>query len=292
MKNKLKFKSRKSKFSNQNFLKENLVYIFEFIIMLSLKANLKEKRGRKVKTLRKAGIVPAVLYGPKIKSQPIEVKLNDFKKIYSKAGESSLISLEIEPVRNHARPAESGTPKEPKGRAISDGVDNKKFLVLIHEITKDPLTLEISHIDFYQPQLDKEVEATVPLVFEGESPAVKDLGGTLIREIQEVRVKAFPQNLPHDIKVDISGLLTFEDEIKIKDLKLPPGIKVLKEAEEIIALVVPPAKIEEELEKPIEEKVEEVEKVETKKEKKEKIEETAGQKEEKKAETKTETKGV
>lgn len=219
--------------------------------MLTLKAKIREITGKKVKILRKAGIIPAVLYGPKIKPQTIEVQLQDFNKIYKEAGESSLVSLEI---------------------------DGKKFLVLIHEITRNPLTLEISHVDFYQPQLDKEVEATVPLVFEGESPAIKDLGGTLIKEIQEVKVKALPQNLPHDIKVDISGLLTFEDEIKVKDLKLPEGVKLFKDPEEIIALVVPPAKVEEELEKPIEEKVEEIEKVETKKEEEE-IEQAPQQKE-------------
>lgn len=222
--------------------------------MLVLKAEKREKKGKKVKDLRKKGVLPAILYGPKIKPQPIEIDLKEFKKIYKETGESSLVSLQI---------------------------DKEKAPVLIHEIKEDPLTEEIIHVDFYQPILTEEVEATVPMVFEGVSQAVKDLSGTLIKEIQEVNVKALPQNLPHDIKVNIDTLKTFEDEILIKDLEIPVGVKILREPDEIVAVVVPPAKIEEELEKPIEEKVEEVEKVEEKKEEKKEGEE---KQEEKKSE--------
>ncbi|GAI38315.1 unnamed protein product, partial [marine sediment metagenome] len=113
-------------------------------------------------------------------------------------------------------------------------------------------------------------EVAVPIVFEGEAPAVKELDGTLVKEIQEVEIKALPQNLPHEIKVSIENLKTFEDEILIKDLKLPEGVKIQKEPNEIVAVVTSPEKVEEELEKPIEEKVEEVEEVEEAEEKEEK----------------------
>ena len=98
---------------------------------------------------------------------------------------------------------------------------------------------------------------------------MKNLGGTLIKNIAEVEIKALPQNLPKEIKVDVSGLKTFEDDISIKDLKVAAGVEILRDAQETIVHVAPPEKIEEELEKPIEEKVEEVEKVE--KEKKEEV---------------------
>jgi len=172
---------------------------------------------------------------------PIEINLKEFEKIYKAAGESSLISLEV---------------------------DKKKFLVLIHEVARDPLTDKLFHIDFYQPSLEKEVTVTLPLVFEGEALAVKDSGGTLVKNISEIEVKAFLQNLPHEIKVNIENLKTFADNIKILDLKLPEGVKVQRAAGEIVAHVLAPVKVEEELVKPIEEKVEEVEKVEEKKEEK------------------------
>jgi len=221
--------------------------------MLSLKVKKREKLGRKVKVLRNKGILPAVLYGPKIKNLNIEIDIREFEKIFKEAGKSSLISLEID--------------------SLANSKQVNKFSVLIHEIKKDPLTGKPIHVDFYQPILTKEVEATVPIVFEGESSAVEDLGGTLIREISELQVKALPQNLPHEIKVSIKSLKALEDEILIKDLKLPEGVKIQREPDEIVAIVTPPEKVEEELEKPIEEKVEEVGEVEEKRE---------GQEEEKK----------
>ncbi len=211
--------------------------------MLTLEAKIREKTGKEVKSLRKKGILPAVLYGPKIKNLNIELDLEEFENIFKEAGESSLISLEV---------------------------NKDKFLVLIHETKKDPLTEKIIHADFYQPILTEEIEAAVPILFEGEAPAVKELNGTLVKEIQEVEVKALPQNLPREIKVNVDGLKTFEDEILIKDLKLPEGVKIQKGPNEIVAIVTPPEKVEEELEKPIEEKVEEVEGAEKKEGKEEK----------------------
>lgn len=227
--------------------------------MLTLSAKIRKETGKKVGNLKKKGILSAVLYGPKIKPQPIEIDLKEFKKVYEEAGESSLISLQLQP--------------------SSDG-SKKEFPVLIHEIQQEPISGEPTHVDFYQPILTEEVEATVPIVFEGEAPAVEELGGTLVKEIQEIEVKALPQNLSHKIKVDIEGLKTFEDEILIKDLKVPMGVEVQREPDEIVAVVTPPEKVEEELEKPIEEKVEEIEKVEEEKEEAEKKKEKEEKKEE------------
>ena len=230
--------------------------------MLKLKAKIRKDLGKKVKALRKQGILPAVLYGPKIKNLSLEMDYKEFENIYKEAGGSSLISLEID----------------------SSTGQVKKFSVLIHEVKKDPLTGKPIHADFYQPILTEEVEATVPIVFEGEALAVKELEGTLVREISEIQVKALPQNLPHEIKVNVDGLKTFDDEILVKDLKLPKGVTVQREKNEIVAVVTPPEteKIEQELEKPVEEKVEEVEEAEGKEEKeeKEKPEEKKEEKEE------------
>ena len=214
--------------------------------MLALSAKIRKDLGKKVKTLRKKGVLPAVLYGPKVKSIPLEIYLKEFEKVYREAGESSLVSLTA---------------------------DGKKFLVLIHEVARDPLTEIPEHVDLYQPSLEKEVEAKVPLIFEGEPPAVKDLGGTLVKNFSEVEVRALPQKLPKEIRVNVDSLKTFEDHILIKDLALPQGVRILKEKDEIVVSVTPPEKVEEELEKPIEEKVEEVEIVE-KPEKEEVSEET------------------
>jgi large subunit ribosomal protein L25 len=151
-------------------------------------------------------------------------------------------------------------------------VGEQKYLVLIQEIQRDPLTEEPIHVDFFQPSLKEKIEIKIPLVFEGEAPAVKETGGTLVKNISELEIKALPQNLPKEIRVNVETLRTFEDKILIRDLKLPEGIEVLRNPEEIVASVTPPEKIEEELAKPVEEKVEEVEKIEKPKEEEEKEE--------------------
>jgi len=197
--------------------------------MLTLSVKVRQELGKKIKTQREKGILPGVLYGPEIKNLSLEIDGKQFEKIYREAGESSLISLEI---------------------------GGKKALVLIHETQSDPLTGKPIHVDFYQPKLGEEIAITVPLVFEGEAQAVKDLGGTLVRNIQELEVKALPQDFPREIVVNIEKLKSFEDNILVKDLIVPKGVKILKEPEEIIALVVPPEKAEEELTKPIEQEVE------------------------------------
>jgi large subunit ribosomal protein L25 len=205
--------------------------------MITLEAKKREVKGRKVKDLRKKGILPAVLYGPKVENISIEIDAKEFDIVYKKAGESSLINLKI---------------------------GNKEYPVLISETKTDPISDNFIHIDFYQPILTKEVEARVPLVFEGESLAVKELGGTLVKEMQDLEVIALPQNLPHEIRIDIGKLKTFEDEILIKDINFPAGVKANKNLDDVVAVVTPPQKVEEELEKPIEEKVEDVEKIEKK----------------------------
>lgn len=220
--------------------------------MIILKAKIRKEVGRKVKNLRKKGVLPAVLYGPKIKNQPLEINLKEFEKIYKEAGENTLVSLELQDAK-------------------------EKYLVLIHNPVNDSLTGSYIHVDLYQPSLEDKIEADIPVVLTGESLAVKDLGGTLIKNISEIKIKALPQSLPKEIVIDISSLKTFEDHILVKDLKFAESVEILRGVEEIVVSVAQPQKVEEELSKPIEEKVEEVKVVE--KEKKEEVEEVAEKKE-------------
>ncbi len=216
--------------------------------MITLNAKIRSKTGKKNKKLRDSGGIPAVVYGHKVKNVQIEVDYKELSKVLKEAGESSLIELSVEGEKER-RP------------------------VLIHELQKDPVSDNFIHIDFFQASLKEEVEVEVPIVFEGEAPAVKDLGGTLVKNISELEVKALPQNLPHEIKVSIEGLKTFEDHILVKDLKLPEGVRATAKPDEIVALVAEAEKVEEELAKEITEDVEGVEKVEKEKKEEEVVEE-------------------
>jgi len=210
--------------------------------MLQLLAKVREKKGKKVTVLREKGVLPAVLYGPKIKNLNLEIETKEFEKILEKAGESSLINLKLE----------------------DEKLKDKEFLVLIHDVQKDPLTQKPIHVDFYQPILEEKIEAKVPLIFEGEAPAVKVLGGTLVKNLSEIEVKATPQELPREIKVDISHLKTFEDTILVSELKLPKGVEIKRAKDEVIARVLPPERVEEEVKERVEEKAEKQEKIEEK----------------------------
>ena len=112
--------------------------------------------------------------------------------------------------------------------------------MLIHDLSKDILTGETTHVDFYEVRMDEKIKTKIPLVFIGESLAVKSEGGVLVHALQELEIEAFPQDLPKNIEVDISALKTFEDKIKVESLRLPDSVKILNGPEETIVLAVPP----------------------------------------------------
>ncbi len=207
--------------------------------MLELNAQIRDIIGKKVKTLRNNGLVPAILYGADIKSVPLQIEYKDLEKIYKEAGENTIVKLKV------------------KGGKKNEDEQN----ILIYDIERDPLTEKFIHVDFYAVRMDKLITAHVPLVFEGTSSAVDVDGGVLVKNLMEIEVEALPANLPHEIKVDISMLKTFNDLIYIKNLTIPNNVKILARPEDIIVSVVPPRSEEElaSLEGKIEEKAGEVE---------------------------------
>lgn len=188
--------------------------------MLSLQAKIRDITGRKTKNLLERGQLPAIVYGPKIENKSLALNYKEFEKIYKEAGEASLLKLKI---------------KDQKSKT-----EEKELQVLIHSIQKHPVTEKFLHVDFYQPKLEEKVTVTVPLVFESEAPGVKDLGGVLVKNISQLEIKALPQDLSKEIKVDVSGLKTFDDMVQIKDLIVPSGVEILKELEEVVVLLARP----------------------------------------------------
>ncbi len=223
----------------------------------TLVAQKRKILGKKVKNLRKKGEIPAVLYGHGVKPLPLSLNYHSLEKVYKKVGGSGLISLVID-------------KESPRN-------------VLIQDIYIDPITREYGHIDFYQVKMTEKIEASVPLHFVGEAPAVSEKDGILVKNIDEIEVECLPGDLPQSIDVDISMLSDFEKAIHIKDLKIPQGVKVLADSEEVVATCTPP-RSEEELAALEEEVVEEAEVV-PEVEKEEKVsEEEAEEKEEEKGE--------
>lgn len=175
--------------------------------VITLAATKRDIYGKALTASRKEGLLPVVAYGRKEESASYFVALPDFKKVYRVAGESSVITL-----------------KTPTG-----DVD-----VLIHEVEKNPSTGEFIHIDFYAIEKDKALQVSVPLVWEGDAPAVK-LGGIVVKVLHELEVEALPKDLPHEITVDLGVLETLESQIMVKDLSLPTGVKAVADPEDIVA---------------------------------------------------------
>ena len=176
--------------------------------MLKLQAKARETKTG-LDQMRAEGFVPAVFYGMGKESVSIMVEDKEFRKIWREAGESTTVLLET-----------------PTGK-----VD-----VLIHEVQMDPVKDTPVHIDFLAVDMNKEIEVPVALEFVGESDAVK-AGGVLTKSLHEVEVKALPKNLPHNLEVDISALATLEDQILVSDIKLPMGVTMVTDGEEVVAVV-------------------------------------------------------
>lgn len=176
---------------------------------LHLKAEERNVFGKKLKLARKEGKLPAVLYGRGKKTTPLFVDLKEFKKIWKEAGETAIIKIKNEDA-------------------------------IIQDVSIDPVKNEPIHADFYIVEMDKLITAEVPLVFEGVSPAEKELGGILVKVMHKVEVEALPRNLPHDLKVDISKLIALGDQLAIKDINAPADVKILAKKDEVVALIETP----------------------------------------------------
>lgn len=200
--------------------------------MVTLRAQLRNS-AVKVDNLRKAGKMPAVFYGKKQSSTPIEIPMVDFMKVWQQAGESTVVVLET-----------------PEGAIES----------LIHDVDLDPITGKPRHADFYVFEKGHKVEVEVPLEFEGVSPAVKDAGGTLVKVLHAVKIEAMPKDLPHNLIVDISPLAEFQSQILAKDIILPAGVTLLENPDEVVALVSAPREEKEEEAAPVDLSAIEVEK--------------------------------
>lgn len=180
------------------------------VSMLSLSVKRRIVDGKN-DVLRAGGMLPAVFYGPKEKSAAISVPIVEFKKVWKKAGESSVIILKDEKGNEHES--------------------------LIHEVDIHPITGEPRHADFYVIEKGKKVQVAVTLVFTGVSPAIKDKGGILVKVRRDIEIEATPRDLPHEITVDISKLVELNDTIHAKDLILPKGVELKISPEEVIASV-------------------------------------------------------
>lgn len=189
-----------------------------YLFTMELKAEKREIMGGKVHALRTAGLIPAELYGQGSENEHLTVNEKEFVKVFKEAGESTVITLVV---------------------------GSKKIPALIYDVKLDSISDKVLHIDFYLVNMNEEIETEVALEFVGESPAVKSEGGVLVKSMHEIEVRALPANLPHGIEVDLSKLVSIHDSIHVKDIVVKSGVKLLADADAVIATVIEQAAEEE-----------------------------------------------
>jgi large subunit ribosomal protein L25 len=181
----------------------------------------RQAHGKANKRLRRSGIVPGVVFGNGEESTAVQLGAKEFETLYRTAGRTSVVNLTVPGM---------GGPKS----AIIKGVQ------------RHPLTGNALHVDFMVINLRNEMEVDVPLTFIGEAPAVETTGGTLLHNLSSIHVKALPTDIPREIVVNVSTLVSLDVAIHVRDLSLNrDAVTVLTDGDTLVATVVPP-RIEEE----------------------------------------------
>jgi large subunit ribosomal protein L25 len=171
--------------------------------------------GKKVGALRREGRLPGVIFGGHADSTPVETDTGTFQKGYRRWGQTTLLSL--------------------------TGLDGGEVAVLVHDVSREPRTGSLLHVDFARVSLTEKTHAVVPLHFTGESPAVRTHGGVMVHAVSEVRIEAFPQDIPHQIDVDLAKIEQIEDTLYVRDLVVDTSkIEILNDGDQVVAKAVAP----------------------------------------------------
>lgn len=184
---------------------------------MDLTVKPREIVGKKVRALRREGLVPAELYGHGLKNLHLSVPMKEFNKVLKEAGTTTVVTLVL------------NTEKKP---------------AIIHEVKRDYLSGEIEHVDFYQVRMDEKMKAKVPVEFVGEAPAIKAFGAIINKSMAEIEVEALPQNLPHSLVVDLSVLDELHKSVYVRDIAVPKGVEILVDPETAVATATPPVEEE------------------------------------------------
>ena len=177
---------------------------------MELTAKNREILGKKVKSLRREGFIPAELFGRGLGNRHLAVSEKEFNKIYGMAGEHTLINV------------------------LTEG--GEKLPALITDVSREPISGKLLSIDLHQVKMDEKIQAKVPIEFTGVAPAVKS-GFVVVKVLKEIEVEALPASIPPKFEINLSGLEKAGDGIDVKDIKVPNGVEILSALEAAIVTV-------------------------------------------------------
>lgn len=179
---------------------------------IELRAAKREVLGKKVRALRRSGIVPVHLFGHDVEPTPLQCDALDLKHVLNKAGQTHLVDLKVDKAK-------------------------KVTKVVAREIQRDPIKGTLLHVDFYQVRMTDRIKVDVPIVLIGEAPALKIKGNMLMRELDRVTIECLPDDIPDHIEVDTSILEHAHQAILVGDITPPPGVTVITDTDHDVARI-------------------------------------------------------
>ena len=199
---------------------------------LGLQTTTREILGKKVRFLRRQGIIPVHLFGHGIESVALQCDVAQLQRILTQAGKTKIISLRLDKA------------KKPRN-------------VMIREIQRNPLTSELLHVDFYQVRMEEKIQLEVPIVLVGEAPALRSKENMMAQELHSLTIECLPGQIPARIELDLSPLTEVEQAIQVRDITLGEEVTVLNDPEHIVVKISwrPVEKVEEVVEEVVEEEV-------------------------------------
>jgi len=178
-----------------------------------LKAKHRSVIGKQVRALRRAGILPAVLYGRKFESIPVTLDMREANRVLPRVTSSQLVTIDL---------------------------DGEKHRTLVREKQRHPVLGSLIHVDFNVVSMTEKLHANISIHLFGESSAVKDLNAILVAGLEEIEVECLPQYLIDRIEVDLSALENIGASIHVRDIKLSEHIEILTDPDEIIVVATAP----------------------------------------------------
>lgn len=175
-----------------------------------LKVEKRKDLGKKIKKLRKEGILPANIYGKGVKSQSLQVPYKEFEKVYKEAGVTGIVDVEV---------------------------DGKVRPSLIHNVQQNYYNHTLLHADFFEVNLKEKVTTMVKIVTAGEPKAVSEKLGLLMQTLSEVEIEALPTDLPDKIEVNVEPLAQLDAQITVGEIKAPAGVTILTDAGQVVAKI-------------------------------------------------------
>jgi large subunit ribosomal protein L25 len=191
-----------------------------------LNAEVRTAVGSGVNALRRAGKVPAIVYGRNVSNVPIQLDAREVANVLRKAGRNTLIALNI---------AGKEAPQ----------------MVLTREVQRDAIRRVIQHIDFYAVSMTEKISASISVVCVGEPEDVKSGIGVLLQERDTLEIECLPGDLIESVTIDVSRMKV-DDVVRVRDVIVPPGVALLDDPEDEVVRVTRFVEAKEEEAAPVE----------------------------------------